>query len=458
MCEKTRDAAAQPVSCRFLGGGMLQKAEKALAKPGRGCYNQKRMPAGVPCEKNIDGRGFFPSLDRGQEMKKDAGAAAGFAGAAVLLFVLAAASGGGFHAPGPGLIAGWIVTAALLIAAAAVRFRTVPGFSMAPGRAQLCLEQLAAMADGLGRGVLAVGRALLAFGKGFFRMLTGIPAAVVKLARKLASIRLTAREKRDIAVWLALVAVLLVLSVLTGGHGEHEEIQGAMRDAVLHDENRILLPGGMAVNPGLIAAFTVSAILLIFAALVRILAVPRFREVPGKLQMLLETAVGALDGLAGVREPGRLSFVGAYVFAAGAYIFVGTLFELFGLQVPASWTTSGRSLTLPAPLSDVNGAICMGCFTYLCIMGGGIAHRGFAGAKAALKEFSLPISMSFRLFGALLSGLLVTDLVYHYTALSYGLPVVVGVMFTLLHALIQTYVLTMLMGIYYGEVTETHAE
>ena len=72
----------------------------------------------------------------------------------------------------------------------------------------------------------------------------------------------------------------------------------------------------------------------------------------------------------------------------------------------------------------------------------------------ALKDFSLPISMSFRLFGALLSGALVTELVYYYTALSFVLPVFVGVVFTLLHALIQTYVLTMLTTIFYGESTE----
>ena len=62
--------------------------------------------------------------------------------------------------------------------------------------------------------------------------------------------------------------------------------------------------------------------------------------------------------------------------------------------------------------------------------------------------------MSFRLFGALLSGLLVTDLVYHYISLSFVLPVVVGVLFTLMHAVVQTYVLTMLTSLFYGEVSE----
>ena len=71
-----------------------------------------------------------------------------------------------------------------------------------------------------------------------------------------------------------------------------------------------------------------------------------------------------------------------------------------------------------------------------------------------LKEFSLPISMRFRLFGALLSGLLVSELVYYTISLSFVLPVLVGVLFTILHALIQTYVLTMLTANYYGEVSE----
>ena len=152
-----------------------------------------------------------------------------------------------------------------------------------------------------------------------------------------------------------------------------------------------------------------------------------------------------------VKEPGKCSFIGAYVFSAGVYVFCGTLFELFGIQAVA---TNGHSVALPAPLSDVNAAICMGCLSYLVILSGGISHAGMHGVGATLKEFSLPISMSFRLFGALLSGLLVTELVYHYAAMSYVAPVAVGVIFTLLHAVVQAYVLTMLVGMYYHEVSE----
>ena len=259
------------------------------------------------------------------------------------------------------------------------------------------------------------------------------------------------QHKKALALWLAAILLLLAGALLTGSPGRAEGVQETMRDAVLHGENRISLLGWKDVNPGLISAFTVSAILLAAAACIRIFAVPRFRLKPGRFQLLLEEAVGLFDRMARSNSPHRFRFVEAYIFAAGAYIFIGTLFELLGLQAV---TTRGYPITLPAPLSDVNAAIAMGTLSYLVIVSGGIAGNGPRGIGRALKEFSLPISMSFRLFGALLSGLLVTELVYYYASLSFVLPVVVGVLFTLLHALIQTYVLTMLTALYYGEVSE----
>ncbi|MCI8970850.1 MAG: F0F1 ATP synthase subunit A [Oscillibacter sp.] len=258
-------------------------------------------------------------------------------------------------------------------------------------------------------------------------------------------------HKKGLALWLTAVLALLAAALLVGSPGRTETVKEAMRDAVLHDVNRISLFGLKEVNPGLVSAFTVTLLLLLAAACIRVFVIPRFRYRPGKLQLLLEEAVGLFRGMAKGSSPHRYRFLGAYIFAAGAYIFVGTLFELLGLQAV---TVHGHPITLPAPLSDVNAAIAMGTFSYLTILSGGVAVNGVKGVGKTLKEFSLPISMSFRLFGALLSGLLVTELVYYYVSLSFVLPVIVGVLFTLLHALIQTYVLTMLTALYYGEVSE----
>ena len=246
------------------------------------------------------------------------------------------------------------------------------------------------------------------------------------------------------------LAALLVGIILTGGE-RSESVEETMRNAVLHESDKISLFGLIDVNPSVISGFIVTAVLLICAAIIRIFVLPRFRLVPGKFQSVIEQAVEFFDNLGKSRSPRHNGFIGAYAFAAGGYIFFGTLFELFGGQVTG---VTGNPGTLPAPLSDINGAISLGCLSYLVILGGGIALNGVRGLLLTLKDFSLPISMSFRLFGALLSGLLVTELVYYYTALSFVLPVLVGVLFTLLHAVIQAYVLTLLTTMFFGEVSE----
>lgn len=263
---------------------------------------------------------------------------------------------------------------------------------------------------------------------------------------------LSKKKKAVSAVIFAVIAALLLVGIILVPGQEKEPIKDAMKDGVLHETNRIAL-FGTDVSPGLISAFVVSGLLILFAAAVRIFVIPRFTEIPGGFQLALETAVGYFSGLARQNSPHRNGFLGAYVFTAGCYVAVSTVFELFGIQAV---TTEGRSVSLPAPLADINGAIAMGVMSYGVILISGIIFGKARGAVNALKDFSLPISMSFRLFGALLSGALVTDLVYHYLPLSFVLPSVVAVLFTLLHAIIQTYVLTMLVSVFYGESTEAH--
>ena len=254
-----------------------------------------------------------------------------------------------------------------------------------------------------------------------------------------------------LAIWLAVIAVIVTGIILLWPPGaKHETITEVMRDGVLHEHNKMSL-FGLEVNPGLISAYMVTAILLIAAALIRIFAIPKFKTVPGTFQNIIEKLVEFFSDMAHANSHHKANYVGAYIFSAGVYIFFGTLFELFGLQ----WmTTGGMSMALPAPLSDINAAIAMGFLSYMFILGAGIACGGFRGALGVLKDFSLPISMSFRLFGALISGLLVTERVYYYVSLSFVLPVIVGVLFTLLHAIVQTYVLATLVSIFYGEAVE----
>ncbi len=261
-------------------------------------------------------------------------------------------------------------------------------------------------------------------------------------------------RKRILIVWLSVLFILLAAIVFTmilsppAGNGE--SIKDMMKDAVLHEHNKISF-FGLEVNPSVASAYIVTAVLLLVAALIRIFAIPKFKTVPTKFQAVIEFIVEFFSGMAKSNSSHKPRFVGAYIFSAGIYIFFSTIFELFGIQATL---TNGHVTALPAPIADINAAIAMGFTSFGVILGAGIICNGFKGAFKVLKDFSLPISMSFRLFGALLSGLLVTELVYYYTALSFVLPVIVGVLFTLLHALIQAYVLATLVSIFYGEAVE----
>lgn len=93
------------------------------------------------------------------------------------------------------------------------------------------------------------------------------------------------RKRISLAVWLALILLTLAGVFLTDSAEQSESIRELMRDAVLHDGNQIDL-FGLRVNPGLISAFTVTALLLTGALLIRIFVIPKFKYVPGKLQLL----------------------------------------------------------------------------------------------------------------------------------------------------------------------------
>ena len=82
---------------------------------------------------------------------------------------------------------------------------------------------------------------------------------------------------------------------------------------------------------------------------------------------------------------------------------------------------------------------------------------GDASSRFERETAVMPISMSFRLFGAIIGGVLVTELIYvafDVMSKTVVLPIFVAVMFTLMHAVVQTYILTLLTSMFFGEAAE----
>lgn len=79
------------------------------------------------------------------------------------------------------------------------------------------------------------------------------------------------KRTRELIVFAVTVLALLAGCLLTPSGDESEPIQEVMRDAVLHEQNKVSLFGLIEVNPGLISAYIVTGILIVFALVCRLL-------------------------------------------------------------------------------------------------------------------------------------------------------------------------------------------
>lgn len=199
---------------------------------------------------------------------------------------------------------------------------------------------------------------------------------------------------------------------------------------------------GYYINPTLIVAFLVTITLLIIALIIRIFVIPKFKNIPSPFQLFLESAVKFFDKISHETAEKEAGILGPYIFTAALYICFGTLIELIGLR---------------PIMSSINTCIALALFTYILLIIYGIKYKGFArGLLNSIKQITVPISMTFRLFGSILSGFLIMELIYHFIWLSIALPAILSVIFTLFHAIIQAYIFAMLSSLFIGEALEKH--
>ncbi len=194
-------------------------------------------------------------------------------------------------------------------------------------------------------------------------------------------------------------------------------------------------------------------IFLVLAAVISLLVTRNLKERPGKLQNLLEIAVGGLDdffsGILG-RENGR-----RYLFFLGPLFCFIILSNYSGL-IPGV----GLSKYVKAPTSSLSVTLGLGIVTFIFLQAAGV----HAGAKHYLKHFLTPVvpllildefikpaSLALRLFGNIFGEETVTENLYHL--LPIGAPVIMMVL-SLLFCAIQAIVYTMLTASYLQEFLE----
>jgi F-type H+-transporting ATPase subunit a len=205
-----------------------------------------------------------------------------------------------------------------------------------------------------------------------------------------------------------------------------------------------------------ITASAVVALILLFALIVRVFCIPRWRKKrsPGALQTVLESVVGMFEREGQDAVGHNAKYLAPWYLGCCGLIFFGTLTELFGFR---------------PPLTDMNVTLALGASTFVFMIVFGVKEKKakfFGRYKIVipiLTDAVVPVSMALRLFGSVFSGYVIMHLIYSATdaiqiggvaPLAVGLPALALILTTLFHAFIQTYVFMMLSYAFVSETTE----
>lgn len=199
----------------------------------------------------------------------------------------------------------------------------------------------------------------------------------------------------------------------------------------------------------------ISGVLILLAVIFRVFCVPRFKEIPRGIQNVMEIIVEKLDDYTASRSCGAGEGLSSYIFALGAYLVGCAALELFGVRSPSSDIITTFSLAL---------------VTFVLINFYGFKKKGFAGRLkdyvkptpviAPIKfisDIAIPVSMACRLFGNMLAGFIIMELLYYSLGnFSAGPAAVLGLYFNMFHPLIQAFIFITLTLSFIGEAVETN--
>lgn len=173
-------------------------------------------------------------------------------------------------------------------------------------------------------------------------------------------------------------------------------------------------------------------------------------QVPKGFQNVVELIVEMLDNMVKGSLGDNAHKFANYIGSIFIFILISNISGIFGLRPP----TADYGVTFP-----------LGVLSFLMIQVNNVKHNKLGAAKALLDpiplflpvnligEIAVPISLSLRLFGNVLSGTVMMALVYGLLPifLRFGFPAVLHVYFDLFAGAIQTYVFCMLTMTYVND-------
>lgn len=188
-------------------------------------------------------------------------------------------------------------------------------------------------------------------------------------------------------------------------------------------------------------------LVLIILALVTRIKLRNFEKKPTGFQNAIEIVVEMFDDFATDSLGEKLSYVAPWFFMVFVFVLLSAVFSIFGLRPPtADWATT----------------FAFALATFVLMIGMGLKHRKGDYLKSffephfiffpinLLGELAKPISLSFRLFGNMLSGTIILTLYYALTPtlIQIGIPAVLHAFFDIIIGALQTYIFVIISLMY----------
>lgn len=195
-------------------------------------------------------------------------------------------------------------------------------------------------------------------------------------------------------------------------------------------------------------------IVLVLALIFRFAVFPKFDpETPKGFQNVIELSVEAMEKFAGGVLGSYTKQLAPYMYSLAVFMIFSAFSELFGFRPPTS---------------DLLITLAMGLITFVLINFCGVLKKGIGGRVKSLakptpiifpfkiiSDIATPISLACRLFGNMVGGMIVMDLLKSVLGgYAVGIPAVAGLYFNLFHPLIQTYIFIILSLTFINEAVE----
>ena len=211
--------------------------------------------------------------------------------------------------------------------------------------------------------------------------------------------------------------------------------------------------GNFSLSMTVLVSWGIMLLILILCLLIRFCVVPKMTDVPHGVQTVLEIAVGEVTKYTSSTAGDLGDTLPAYIFSLALFMLGAAAAELFGLR---------------APTADITMTLSMGLVTFFLMNWYGVKQKGLGGRILgigggsavvvpfkAMADIAIPVSLACRLFGNMLAGMIVMELLYYALGnFSFGLPSLAGLYFNLFHPCIQIFIFVTLSLTFIREAAE----